>query len=400
MKFTPPLLIIIILLISGCNLQRNPDSTVSPEKAKPAQPSVPVKLKSYTKEAKLIAVGDILMHMALTRSGYNPQNKTYNFDHFFKEVKGIISTGDWAIANMETTLAGPELGYSEYPLFNAPAQIVDAAKRAGFNVLITANNHALDKGERGLINTIKNIRSRGVPSVGTATSAKEAEKLLIVNQNNISMAILAYTFGTNGIPIPQGKNYLVSLINEQKIIKDIAKARKQGADVVTIYLHFGEEYQRQPNASQKQLVERLLKAGADIILGDHPHVVQPYQIFKLKGKDGKSRTGVVIYSLGNFISYQLGNYKDLGVIFAVNIRKRFPEKEIEITKVEAIPTWTHNYKLNNKLNFRVLPIEAVVARKNDPLLPAARYPILKKQLLEMKSHLKSLSIQEKLPKRS
>ncbi len=373
---------------------------MSPEKATPAQPSVPVKLKSYTKEAKLIAVGDILMHMALTRSGYNPQKKTYNFDPFFKEVKGIISTGDWAIANMETTLAGSELGYSEYPLFNAPAQIVDAAKRAGFNVLITANNHALDKGEKGVINTIKNIRSRGVPSVGTATSAKEAEKLLIVNQNNISMAIMAYTFGTNGIPIPQGKNYLVSLINEQKIIRDIAKARKQGADVVTIYLHFGEEYQRQPNASQKQLVERLIKAGADIILGDHPHVVQPYQIFNLKGKDGKPRTGVVIYSLGNFIAYQVGNYKDLGVIFAVNIRKRFPEKTIEITKVEAIPTWIHNYRLNNKLNFRVLPIEAIVTRKNDPLLPTTKYPVLKKQLLEMKSHLKSLSIREKLPKRS
>lgn len=361
---------------------------------KPDHPSKGVKPESYTKEARLIAVGDILMHTALTRSGYNPQKKTYAFDGFFKEVKDIVSTGDWAIANLETTLAGSELGYEGYPLFNAPAQIVDAAKKAGFNIFITANNHAMDKGEKGVINTIKNIRSRGVPSVGTATSAKEAEKILLINRNNISMAIMAYTFGTNGIPIPRGKNYLVSLINEQKIVKDIAKARKLGSDVVTIYLHFGEEYQRQPNAEQKKLVKTLIKAGADIILGDHPHVVQPYQVFKLQGKNGKPRTGVVIYSLGNFISYQLGNYKDLGVIFGVNIRKRFPEKTIEITKVEAIPTWTHNYKLNNKLNFRVLPIEAVVTKKNDPLLPAAKYPILKKQLREMKSHLKSLSTKE------
>ncbi|HAX77627.1 MAG TPA: capsular biosynthesis protein [Cyanobacteria bacterium UBA11372] len=393
MKFTPPFLIIFILFISGCNFLKHPQPTALSNAVKSAQPGVPPQPKSYTKEAKLIAVGDILMHLALTRSGYNPQQNTYNFDHFFKEVKPIISQGDWAIANLETPVAGPEFGYSEFPLFNAPAQIVDAAKKTGFNILTTANNHALDKGERGVINTIKNVRSRGVALVGTATSAKEAEKILIVNKNNISMAILAYTFSTNGIPIPQGKNYLVSLIDEKKIIKDIARARKQGADVVTICLHFGDEYQRQPNARQKQLVQRLIAAGADIILGNHPHVVQPYQIFKVRGKDGKMRTRVAIYSLGNFIAYQLGNYKDIGVIFSVNIRKRFPEKTVEITQVEAIPTYTQNYRLNNRLNFRVLPIEAVVNRQKDPLIPASKYPVLKRQLVEMKRHLKSLSAQ-------
>lgn len=331
------------------------------------------------------------MHLALTRSGYNPQNKTYNFDHFFKEVKPIITKGDWAIANLETPVAGPEFGYSEFPIFNAPAQIVDAAKKTGFNILTTANNHALDKGERGVINTIKNVRSRKVALVGTATSAKEAEKILILNKNNISMAILAYTFSTNGIPIPQGKNYLISLIDEKKIVKDIARARKQGAEIVTICLHFGDEYQRQPNAKQKQLVQRLIAAGADIILGNHPHVVQPYQIFKVRGKDGKLRTRVAIYSLGNFIAYQLGNYKDIGVIFSVKLRKRFPEKTVEITQVEAIPTYTQNYRLNNKLTFRVLPIETVVNRQKDPLIPASKYPVLKQQLFEMKRHLKSLN---------
>lgn len=392
MKFPPPLLIVVVLLISGCNLKGNMDGTASTGMGKLAQSSMLGEPKSYTKEARLIAVGDILMHMALTRSGYNPQKKTYTFNHFFKEVTDITSSGDWAIANLETPVAGPELGYSEYPLFNAPAQIVDAAKNAGFNVLTTANNHALDKGEKGVLNTIKNIRSRGVASVGTAASAKDAEQLLLVSKNNISMAILSYTYGTNGIPIPRGKNYLVSLIDERKIVSDIAKARKQGADVVTICLHFGEEYQRQPNAKQKQLTKSLIEAGADIILGSHPHVVQPYEIFKLKGKDGKPRTGVAIYSMGNFIAYQVGKYKDLGVIFEVNIRKRFPEGTIEITEVEATPTWTHIYRRNNKLNFRVLPIEAIVTSKNDPLLPATQYPVLEKQLREMKSHLESLTI--------
>lgn len=391
MKLTPKLLIILVLLISGCNIQNNSDKLSSAQTGS-AKPAVAPQLKSYTKEAKMIAVGDILMHLALTRSGYNSQKKTYNFDSFFQKVKPIISSGDWAIANLEVPVAGPQFGYSEFPIFNAPAEIVDALKNAGFDVLTNANNHALDKGEKGVINTIKNIRQRNLPSVGTATSPQEASKILLIKKNDISMAILAYTFSTNGIPIPKGKNYLISMLDEGKIIKDIARARKQGADVVAIALHFGEEYQRQPNANQRKLVNNLVQAGADILIGSHPHVVQPYQIFKVRGKDGRTRTRVAIYSMGNFIAYQLGNYKDLGVIFAVNIRKRFPEKTIEITKVEAIPTYTQNYRLNNNLNFRVLPIEAVVKSKKDPLIPNYKYAALKQQLNEMNKHLKSIGV--------
>lgn len=390
MKFTPICAIAFLLFLPSCALQTRSQSPVSTEPETPvraAAPIAPPTPQPYTKEAKLVAVGDILMHMALTRSGYNPQKNTYNFDPFFKEVKPIISTGDWAIANLETTLAGPELGYSEFPLFNAPAEIVNAAKGVGFNVLTTANNHALDKGEQGVLNTIKNIRSRGMASTGTAASPQEAEKILMLTKNEISMAILAYSYSTNGMPIPQGKNYLISLINEPKIIQDIARAKQQGADLVTICLHFGDEYQRYPNDEQKRLVRNLIQAGADIILGSHPHVVQPYQVLKVTGKDGKPRTGVAIYSMGNFIAYQLGHYKDLGVIFTVKVRKHFPDKTIEITNVEAIPTYTQNYYLNGKLNFRTLPIEAVVTRPKDPLLPASKYPVLKQQLSDMKRHL-------------
>ncbi|MBD2578115.1 CapA family protein [Oscillatoria sp. FACHB-1406] len=372
-----------LFLLSSCTLSPAPRKlTIAPA---PAPTS-----KQYTTEAELVAVGDILMHMALTRSGYNAQTKTYNFDRFFTETKSIISSGNWAIANLETTLAGSELGYSEFPLFNAPAPIVDAAKKAGFNILTTANNHALDKGEIGVLNTIKNIRSRGVASTGTASSPQEAQKILIVTKNQISMAILAYSFSTNGIPIPQGKNYLVSLIDKAKILKDIARAKQQGADVVAIALHFGEEYQRHPTDEQKQLVKTLIQGGADIILGSHPHVVQPYQILNVVGRDGKPRKGVVIYSMGNFIAYQLGHYKDLGVIFKVKLRKQFPEETLTITKVEAIPTYTQNYTLNGKLNFRVLPIAATLSRPKDPLIPASKYPVLKEQLTDMNRHLNSL----------
>lgn len=164
--------------------------------------------------------------------------------------------------------------------------------------------------------------------------------------------------------------------------------------MVTICLHFGTEYQRLPNAQQKRLVRRLIRGGADIILGSHPHVVQPYQIFKVRGKDKKIRTRVAIYSMGNFIGNQVGKHRNLGVIFSVKMRRRFPEGNVEITQVEAIPTWIYKYKRNNQLKFRVLPIEAVVTSSNNSLIPTPMYPVLENYLAEMNNHLKSLSVKK------
>lgn len=395
MKIRPMLSVIAGFLMASCNIQK-PENNTQRTESQPPIAAVPIKPKPEIKEAKLIAVGDIMMHSTQTRSGYDAKRQTYNFDSFFTPVKNILSKGDWVIGNLETPLAGEDVGgYTGYPLFNAPAKLADAAKKAGFNILTTANNHALDRGEKGVIRTIANLGDRKIASTGTAASATEASKPLISTKNNISLAILAYTYGTNGIPIPKGKDYLVSLIDEKKILKDIAKARKQGVDIIAISLHFGDEYQRQPNPQQKQLVENLLKAGADIILGSHPHVVQPYKIFKFRDKNGKTRKAVAIYSMGNFISGQTKDYTDLGVIFQVNIRKKFPEKTAEITGIKTIPTWVHRYTLNNQVRYRVLPLEITVNQKKDSLLATSQYPVLEAQLQKMKKHLDSLNIQQK-----
>ncbi len=381
--------------MASCNIQK-PENNTQRTESQPPIAAVPIKPKPEIKEAKLIAVGDIMMHSTQTRSGYDAKRQIYNFDSFFAPVKNILSKGDWVIGNLETPLAGEDAGgYTGYPLFNAPAQLADAAKKAGLNILTTANNHALDRGEKGVIRTIANLGDRKIAFTGTAVSAIEASKPLISTKNNISLAILAYTYGTNGIPIPKGKDYLVSLIDEKKILKDIAKARKQGVDIIAISLHFGDEYQRQPNPQQKQLVENLLKAGADIILGSHPHVVQPYKIFKFPGKNGKTRKAVAIYSMGNFISGQTQDYTDLGVIFQVTIRKKFPEKTAEITGIKALPTWVHRYTLNNQVKYRVLPLEQIVTQKKDSLLATSQYPVLEAQLQKMNKHLNSLNSQKK-----
>ncbi|WP_406622138.1 CapA family protein [Planktothrix agardhii] len=377
----------LFIFSGGCS-NTNPTKTaeVAAEIINP-QPPQP---QSYTKEAELIAVGDIMMHGAQIKSGYNPTTKTYNYDNFFKEVKGILSSGDWVIGNLETTLSGPETGYTGYPLFNAPDSLADAIAKAGFNIISTTNNHSLDRGEKGVLKTLENVKKRGLISVGTAASVEEAEKIVIVEKNNISMAILAYSYGTNGIPIPKGKNYLVSLIDAKKITQDITKARKLGVDVVTVILHFGSEYQRQPNTTQKTLVKQLVDAGADIILGSHPHVVQPYQVFEQTGKLGKSKKAVVIYSMGNFVSNQREKYRDLGTIFKVNILKNFPNKTIEIKDIQTVPTWVHRYDQNGKYQFRILPIEQVLKSRKDPLLSAGDYRQLEIDLNNMNRHLNSL----------
>jgi poly-gamma-glutamate capsule biosynthesis protein CapA/YwtB (metallophosphatase superfamily) len=399
-NFSQTLSVIAAFLMASCNIQpqkiNQQINTQRTESQAPIAAAVPIKPKPEIKEAKLIAVGDIMMHSTQTRSGYDAKSQTYNFDSFFTPVKNILSKGDWVIGNLETPLAGEDAGgYTGYPLFNAPAQLLDAAKKAGFNILTTANNHALDRGETGAIRTIANLSDRQIASTGTAGSAAEGDRPLISTKNNISLAILAYTYGTNGIPIPKGKDYLVSLIDEKKIVKDIAKARKQGADIIAISLHFGEEYQRQPNTQQKQLVENLLKAGADIILGSHPHVVQPYKIFKFPGKNGKTRKAVAIYSMGNFISGQTKDYTDLGVIFQVTIRKKFPEQTTEITGIKTIPTWVHSYSQNNQVKYRVLPLEQTVTQKKDPLLANSQYPVLETYLQKMNKHLNTLNNENK-----
>ena len=375
-----------IILISGCNIYPKTQT----EKASKILPVESIKLPlptPYFTEAKLIAVGDIMMHGMQIKSGYNAQTKTYAYQSFFTEVKDIFGRGDCVIGNLETTLAGPESRYTGYPLFNAPATLADAIKGAGFNILTTANNHSLDRREKGVLKTLENLRDRDIYPVGTAASLTESQEILMVEKNEILMAFLAYTYGTNGIPIPEGKDYLVNLINKEKILQDISRAKEKGADIVTVSLHFGAEYQRLPNAKQKQLVESLVNGGADIILGSHPHVVQPYQIFEITEENGETRQAVAIYSMGNFISNQTRKYTDLGVIFQVNIQKSFPEERIEISGVKALPTWVHRYRKNGKLNFRVLPLEEVVSVKNDPLLKSKDYSLLEKYLTQMKSHI-------------
>lgn len=351
--------------------------------------------KPYSVHGTLIAVGDVMTHMPQINGAYDAATDAYVFDSYFTEIKHELE-GDWVIANLETPLAGREAGYSGYPQFNAPSSLADALKGAGFNILTTANNHALDRREKGLLRTLEVLRDKDLIAVGTHASQEEADDIVIVTKHDIAMAILSYTYGTNGIPIPADKPYLVNLIDEERIANDIQKAREKGADVVTVALHMEGEYHRMPNEGQKKLTQFVVEAGADIILGSHPHVVQPYEIVETIDENGMPRQAVIIYSLGNFVSNQgpprTAKYTDVGVVFNVEVIKHFPEETIEIGVVQSIPTWVHRYSENGKYQYRILPIEETLANQNDehkadPLLQQHHYELLEAYYEEMEEHI-------------
>lgn len=400
--------ILMLILLTACtdesltkpaenqNQQHDPLVEEEPEPVKPIHKEPPIveEPKPYTNEASLIAIGDIMTHSPQLSGAYDAETKSYSFDSYFIEIAPYLS-GDWVIGNLETTLAGEEnRGYSGYPQFNSPDELADTLKNAGFNILTTANNHSMDRREEGVLRTLEALHSRGFITAGTYATQEEANQTQVVTKNDISMAILAYTYGTNGIMLPDGKEYLVNLIDEDKIASDIRKARELGVDVVTVALHMEGEYHRIPNENQKKLTQYVVQAGADIILGSHPHVVQPYEIIETLDENGILKQGVVIYSLGNFISNQgpdqgTSKYTDVGVVFEVVIKKHYPEEEIEISTVSSTPTWVHKYWQDGKRQYRILPIESILAAKNDSLLIDNQYQMIESYLQEMNQHLEA-----------
>ncbi|WP_433742274.1 CapA family protein [Falsibacillus pallidus] len=311
--------------------------------------AVSIEPKGYQTTAVIGEIGDVLLHDwvyddAKTKNGYE-------FDKMFSEVKGMLLKPDFLIANEESIPGGEGLGISSYPIFNSPFEIVDTLKRNGVDLISSANNHAMDKGEKGILSAIGYFNKADIPYVGINKDMTDGQRIRIFNINRISTAVLSYTFGTNGIPIPKGKEYLVNLISKDKIISDIHLA-KEKSDIVVISIHWGSEYQRMPNDSQIKLAHELVDAGADIIFGHHPHVLQPIE--NIKRADGSN--AVVVYSLGNFLSGQMWEYKDIGGWAAVTVHKSVSTAgtTIEIGDAHFQPTYVESHHLRK---YKVLPLD-------------------------------------------
>ena len=302
--------------------------------------------------AKICFVGDLMCHS--TQFNYARVNAdSFDFTGVFREVKKYLTEPDLTVGNLETVIAGKDKKYSGYPYFNAPDDFIYALKDAGFNLLTTANNHALDQEWEGVKSTIDVLNKYKIHSTGTYTSQEDEDSLRIFRINSITIAILPYTENTNGIPIPNGKDFVINLIDEQKIKEDIEKAKSKDVDVILVYLHYGNEYEREPGSYQKEIVKKLIELGADIIIGGHPHVIQPFDYFKTE--KSKLDSGFIAYSLGNFISNQRWRYSDAGVILNIEISKNNLTDSVYINNVSYLPTWVFRGNTEKGKEYIILP---------------------------------------------
>ncbi|MEI6041978.1 MAG: CapA family protein [bacterium] len=329
------------------------------------------------RKVTLLAVGDIMMHQAQLDATYNKKNGKYDFSSFFVNIKPYLNNADIVYANLETPIAGKELKYSGYPRFNAPAEILTELKNNYFTHVSLANNHALDRGVVGLTNTIKNVENSGLIGLGariqpdtkialSGTSSlpngivSPISNYQITEKNGLKFGFVSYTYDTNGLTLPKSKSGMLSYINKEQIVRDINDLKKQNVDVIVTALHFGVEYKLQENASQRELAQLACNSGANIVLGDHPHVLEP--ITFLKSTNGEKC--LVIYSLGNFVSGMTNPYTDLGGILKLEITKEINPSRVNGSSTLSITpdfmgTWVkRGSDKNGNKYYTVLPLDA------------------------------------------
>lgn len=299
-----------------------------------------------TTQVSLVAVGDNLMHDTVIDGGLQPDG-TYNYDSYFQNIKPDIEQADVAIINQETILGGASLGYSGYPCFNSPQEMGDTLVRMGFDVVQQASNHSMDKGYQGIQNAIDYWKTSHpeIMTLGLNETPEEQNEISVMEKNGIKMAFLNYTYGLNGIPLPEDKPYLVDMLDKEKMAQDIAKAKTM-ADVVIVLPHWGTEYVYEPDSMQQEYTTFFAEQGVDIVIGTHPHVVEPVEW--VTRPDGKQM--LVYYSLGNLISCQDRTPRMLGGMARITIQKT--GEEISITNAGITPLVTH-YESRSNWNFGV-----------------------------------------------
>ncbi|MEN1968394.1 CapA family protein [Lentibacillus sp. N15] len=347
-------ILVSFFLLTGCASDR-----VANNKMGQIVPSskTTVDLKEWSKQVTLSAVGDILIHDRVYRDAKGKDG--YDFHPMLAKVKPFLNDATITFANQESMMGGEKIGLSSYPSFNSPIEIGDALKGAGVNIVSMANNHTLDRGEEAIQQAIKNWKTIGMMYTGAFENKQDQNDLRIYQTDEgISVAFLAYTYGTNGIEVPNGKDYLVNLIDKDTMAGAIKKAKKQ-ADVTVLSLHFGEEYERMPNDEQKDLAQFAADHGVDVVLGHHPHVLQPIEW--VKGKHGNKT--LVIYSLGNFLSGQDDDYTRIGGILTFTIKQTMKEankKETTVTKPRFMPTYV---TFHNETDYRVVPMHQLTNKE-------------------------------------
>ena len=329
----------LLVPVDSSEVQEDKDTSFSSEK---------VPLKTTTR-ASLFMVGDALIHSAVYADA--DTGTGYDFRPMIEEVKEISKNYDLAFYNQETILGGSELGLSSYPRFNSPYEVGDAFIDAGFNLVSLANNHTLDRGETAILNSHRYwMQHPEVMTAGSFSSNDEMARPNIGEVNGISYAFFAYTDWTNGLVVPVGKDYLLARYSNELAKQDIEKVRDQ-VDVVIVSMHFGDEYSFNVSSRQRDIATYLASLGVDIVIGHHPHVVEPIEMIN---------DTLVIYSLGNFISAQRGVEKLTGMMFSLDIVKTTEAgvSKVSLENMKAGLVYTYSDTINGiRRNFKVYPYQ-------------------------------------------
>lgn len=336
--------------------------------------------------ATLGAMGDLLMHSPIFSNQYNAevyQDGAYNFTSVFQYLAPTLKENDLNLANLETTLAGPSRPYSGYPNFNCPDTILDYAKDAGFGMLLTANNHCFDTGMDGYLRTLEVTKAAGVETLGTMTGPEDP-KFIVKDVNDIKIGMVCYTYETtdgkgsypalNGLPMYGGSYDMINTFvtsAPQKMYDEVAlyiqQMRQQGADAIVMFIHWGVEYQIKENDSQRAIAQELCNLGVDVLIGGHPHVVQPMSL--VESTNGSDHKMVCIYSLGNAVSNQRVGVSELfppqgytedGALFSITFEK-YSDGKVYLAETDVTPTWV-NLRTSGKRIYNILPLN--IAKKD------------------------------------
>jgi poly-gamma-glutamate capsule biosynthesis protein CapA/YwtB (metallophosphatase superfamily) len=304
--------------------------------------------ESSQEKISLLFIGDIMGHDEQIWSAENRETHTFNYDDVFRYIKPVISEADIAIANFEVTLAGPP--YMGYPQFSSPADLAVACRNAGIDYLVTANNHSADRGKKGIINTIFKLDSIGIPHTGTFLNPASRDSLtpLMISRNRKSIALLNYTYGTNGIKVPEP--VIVNMLDRDLITNDIRLAKIKKADIIILFLHWGTEYDTIPSKSQTDMAEYFFSVGVDLVIGSHPHVLQ--KMVWVNNVAGK-KDGIAVYSLGNFVSNQRKPKTDGGSMVRIEFTKN--GDSFNISNAGYYLTWVYTPIEKYRKKFFVLP---------------------------------------------
>ena len=339
----------------------------------------------------LTAIGDIMCHNTQYMDAYNTDTGEYDFSYVFEDIEYYIKNSNITVANLETTFAGEDVGYSNYPRFNTPDALAYNLKKLGVDVVSTAGNHRLDYGFDGLSRTIDVLDKADIAHVGTYQTQEKRDTIVFKYVKGIKIAFLDYTYGTNGITIPSDKPYCINLIDKELIKKDIETAKSQEADIIVASVHWGTEYSTVPNDTQNELADFLFQNGVNIILGTHPHVLQKMEKRTVTLEDGTTQDGFIIYSLGNFISDQNADNTRTSIILDLKITKHTDES-VTIDNVSYTPIYMYKDSSSTTKKMKLLDINKTLSlyeAGSDTSIGESMYTFLKGELTKISEILNS-----------